>query len=217
MRYRHALFALLLAPPAAAVAETELSVYGGLQSAPPSDVAVSGDSVIPDGSASIAWKGRSLEAPYYYGVRATYWTSDSYGFGLDFAHNKVYPKEGELPAGYDRLEFTDGLNTLTVNAYKRWPGAALGGRLTPYVGAGLGVAIPHVDVSYGTSRTAEYQIAGPAATVLAGARYDLSDGWGVFAEYKGNITRNRGDLTTGGTVETDVITNAVNFGVSYSF
>ena len=205
----------IIALPAIAMAEVELSFYGGLQSALESDVAVSSDSVIPDRTDTLTWEGRSFDAPPYYGWRATYWASPEFGYGLDFAHNKVYPKDDVLPAGYSKLEFTDGLNTLTVNAYRRWENAIAG--LTPYVGGGVGLSIPHAEVVSGASETFGYQVTGPAATWIAGASYPISDQWSVFGEYKGNYTQNDADLDTGGSLSTDIITNAVNVGVSFRF
>ena len=198
-----------------AAAETEISVYGGLQTAPPSDVTVRGDSVVADRDLDIAWEGKSFTAPPYYGIRVTTWRTPQLGYGLEFTHNKVYPKNGELPADISRLEFTDGLNTLTANAYYRFD--PLDSGLTPYVGGGLGLAIPHVELTSGTSRTAEYQITGPAATLIAGASLPIDDQWSVFGEYKGTYTSNEGDLDTGGTVESDIFTNAINVGVSFNF
>jgi len=201
--------------PLAASAEVELSFYGGVQTSPHSNVVFDGDSAIPDGDLFIAWEGKSFEAPPYYGIRATVWRSPTFGYGVDFTHNKIYPKDGELPADFGRLEFTDGLNILTVNAYRRW--SNLFGNVTPYIGGGLGVSIPHVEVVTDTSRTLGYQFTGPAATWIAGASYPINDEWSVFGEYKGTYSMNTGDLDTGGTVETNVITNAVNVGVSFSF
>lgn len=205
----------LIAAPASVFAEVELSFYGGVQSAPSSDITIRGDDVIADDDFTQEWEGRSGSAPLYYGVRATRWRSESFGYGLDFAHNKVYPKDDELPAGYEVLEFTDGLNTLTVNAYRRWGDAF--GDVTPYVGGGLGVAMPHVEVTNSTSETFGYQLTGPAATWIAGATYPINDQWSVFGEYKGTFSVNTADLETGGTLETDIVTNAVNFGVSFNF
>lgn len=205
----------LLITATSADAEVELSFYGGVQTANPSDVSIRGDSVIEDDDFSIAWEGRSFDAPPYYGIRATIWQSDEFGYGLDFAHNKIYPKDGELPAGYDVLEMTDGLNTLTVNAYRRWTGAFAG--MSPYVGGGLGLAIPHVEVTNGDSETFGYQVTGPAATVIAGAAYPINDQWSVFGEYKGTYSSNSAGLDTDGTLKTDVVTNALNLGVSFNF
>ena len=51
------------------------------------------------------------------------------------------------------------------------------GDLTPYVGGGLGLAIPHVEVTNRTSETFGYQVTGPAATWIAGASYLINDKW----------------------------------------
>ena len=198
-----------------ATAEVELSFYGGAQSAPHSDVFITGDPAYP-AQTFIGWEGRSFDAPPYYGLRATIWQTESLGYGIDFTHAKVYPAEGELDGtAFETLEFTDGLNTLTVNAYRRWPGQW--GNVTPYVGGGIGVAIPHVEVSNGTTETYGYQLTGPAATWIAGASVPINEDWSVFGEYKGTYSQNTADLDGGGTLETDIITNAVNVGVSFSF
>lgn len=200
----------------AAQTEIELSFYGGAQNAPSSVVTVTGDSLILGGEPfRVNWVGKSLSAPPYYGFRATVWKTPTFGYGLDFAHNKIYPQDGGLPAGYDVLEFTDGLNTLTVNAYRRWKNAL--GEITPYVGGGLGISIPYVEVVNGGSETFGYQVTGPAATWIAGASYPISDRWSVFGEYKGTYTQNIADLDTGGKLKTDVVTNAVNVGLSFKF
>ena len=201
--------------PGAAMAEVELSFYGGAQNSPHSVVSVAGDTVIPDDEFRMGWVGKSFSAPPYYGIRATVWKTPSFGYGLDFAHNKIYPQEGDLPAGYETLEFTDGLNTLTINVYRRWENAL--GSISPYVGGGLGVAIPHVEVTYGGSETFGYQVTGPAATWIAGASLPINDRWSVFGEYKGTFSMNTAELETGGTLKNDVVTNAVNLGLSFSF
>jgi len=209
------LFAALVGLANSAQAQVELSFYGGLQSALESDVDIRGDRVIADQDFSVPWEGRSLEAPIYYGLRVTRWQDESFGYGLEFNHAKIYPPDGELPANFERLEFTDGINTLTANAYYKWDG--LLGEVTPYVGGGVGLSIPHVEVITEDSRTFGYQVTGPAATVIAGARMPLADQWSVFGEYKGTFTSNEGDLDTGGVVRTDVVTNAINVGVSFDF
>ena len=204
---------LTLLTPFPAAAEVELSFYGGAQSAPHSDVIFEGDDVIPDDEIFVGWEGRSFSAPPYYGLRATWWRDARLGYGVDFTHSKVYADE--LPDGFDRLEFTDGLNTLTANAYYRWPDGFAGA--TPYLGGGLGVTIPYVEVDYDESETRGYQIAGPAAVLLGGVSYPVDENWSVFAEYKFSYVSLDADLETGGTVESDIITNAINLGVSYSF
>jgi lipid A oxidase len=203
-----------IAAATSASAEVELSFYGGMQSAPSSDISIR-DDVIGSDDFSLDWEGRSFEAPVYYGIRATSWQSPTFGFGLDFTHNKVYPADDVLPAGYEVLEFTDGLNTLTVNAYRRWN--QMLGDVSPYVGGGLGVSLPHVEVTNGASKTFGYQLTGPAATWIAGASMPINDRWSVFGEYKGTFSSNTADLDTGGTLEADIVTNALNVGVSFNF
>lgn len=209
---------ILLTPlvfPAPLSAEIELSFYTGQQSALSSDISVRGDRTIPDGDFRQEWEGRSLEWPIYSGVRITQWRSDTFGWGLDYAHNKTEPLDGDLPPGYDALEFTDGLNTWTINAYRRWPEVI--GDVTPYVGGGVGISLPGVEITYLGEETFNYQITGPAATWLAGVSYPVNDQWSVFGEYKGTYTENSVDLVGGGTLETDIVTNALNIGVSFDF
>ena len=139
-----------------ALAETELSFYTGFQAAPHSRVEGNDPGGVGDFSFLSTWEGRPFEMPPYYGFRATYWLqrNPNLGFGLDFSHNKVYADDETLATnGFDRLEFTDGLNTITANVWYRWPGQWMNGRLTPYVGAGAGLAIPHVDVETAGGKT----------------------------------------------------------------
>lgn len=199
--------------PTVAAAEMELSFYGGVQSAPHSDVFITNDVNYPT-ETRVKWEGRSFDMPPYYGLRATWWASDVVGYGLDFTHTKVYADAASRGTSFTTLEFTDGLNTLTANAYRRFQ--PLGGA-TPYVGGGVGLAIPHVEVSNGITKTEEYQITGPAVTLLAGASYPVGERLSVFGEYKFTYSQNEADLDGGGTLTTDIITNAINVGVSFSF
>jgi lipid A oxidase len=217
MRTAFAFCLALCAVPSLAAAEVELSFYGGVQNAPPSDISIRNDPSIDDDDFTLSWEGRSFEAPPYYGLRATKWRTPTFGIGLDFAHNKVYPTDDSLSSEYTVLEMTDGLNTLTVNAYRRWNGAL--GNLTPYVGGGLGISLPHVEVTANDAEpeTFGYQLTGPAATWIAGATMPISDRMSVFGEYKGTYSSNTADLATGGTLEADIFTNALNLGVSFNF
>lgn len=205
--------ALLSAVPAAA-ADLELSFYTGYQSAPHSDV--SGNDGVNDFDFGAGWEGKPFAMPPYYGVRATWWRNENLGYGVELNHAKVYADKSTLDkSGFDRLEFTDGHNIVTANVFYRWPNAAK--KITPYVGAGIGVAIPHVDVLVDGRKTYGYQVTGPAVQLVAGASYALNEKWGVFAEYKGTYSSNEADLKGGGKLETDLITNALNVGVSFNF
>ena len=206
----------LIVSPAIARAEVELSFYGGVQSAPHSVVTVTGDPLIPDEEFIAGWDGLSFAAPPHYGIRATWWQDSNYGFGVELNHAKVYAdSETRAANGYGVLEFTDGLNILTVNGFRRWQDGFAG--FTPYVGAGIGVAVPHVEVTKNGSETFGYQLTGPAVAWMAGATYPINDRWSVFGEYKGTYSINSADLDSGGTLESNIITNSINFGVGFNF
>jgi len=197
-----------------AAANWELSFYSGVQTAPHSRVKGSenGNSF----NFLSEWEGRSDVAPPYYGLRATWWQNEKWGYGIDINHAKVYASDDTLrDNGFSDLEFTDGHNLITLNGYRRWQNES---QWTPYVGAGLGVAIPHVDVKAPSGRaTNGYQVSGVAAVILAGVSYEINDTWSVFGEYKGSYSANKVDLSGGGDLETNLVTNAFNLGVSYNF
>ena len=207
--------AMLAAVPA--WAEMEFSVYTGWQTAPHSRVSGNFPGTGAPYDALIGWDGKSFAAPPYYGMRGTWWRSEQLGFALEITHDKVYAPDAERNAlGFDRLEFTDGHNIITANAMYRWP--EKWGNATPYVGAGLGVAVPHVDVLTNTGyRTYGYQYTGPAAKLIAGVKYDLNHRYAIFGEYQFTYTSNEADLDGNGTLNTNVIMNALNVGLSIKF
>lgn len=208
-------FAVVAATALPAISETEISLYGGWQTAPHSSVS----GTRADGTsfdANIGWKGKSLSMPPYYGVRVMWWQPSNIGYGLELTHAKFYAPLGDMPAGFSRLEFTDGQNIITANISKRWPGL-WADRFSPYVGAGLGIAVPHVDVTENGNRTYGYQFTGPALRLTAGASYALSDQWSAFGEYQFTISDNEADLENGGKLNTRLISNALNVGISFRF
>ncbi|WP_138466321.1 outer membrane protein [Poseidonocella sp. HB161398] len=199
-----------------AQAEFEISVYSGWQTSPHSTVEGSDPSGIGDFDFTAGWEGRSSEMPPYWGVRGTWWRSDILGYGLEFTHAKVYADDDTLKDnGFETLEFTDGLNIITANVMRRFPGVTRD--WTPYVGAGLGIAVPHVEVETTGDKTFEYQFGGPAVSWVAGVSYPINDSWKIFGEYKGSYSQNKVDLDGGGDLETNIVTNALNVGVSFAF
>ncbi len=193
-----------------------IQVYGGLQGAPHSDVSVS------DGTEFTAgWEGQSFEMPLYIGARGIWWgavdSMPDLGFSLDYTHAKVYADDETLAKtpGWTHFEFTDGLNLVTLNALYRFPIAETG--FTPYLGAGAGLNIPHVEVTRPSGTTSEYQIGGATLQAQAGIDYRVNEQWSVFAEYKGNYSFVSADIDSGATLDTNIWTNAVNFGVSFHF
>jgi lipid A oxidase len=210
-----AALSLLAAP---AFAETEVVFYFGGQSSPHSVVTGTdpGNAVDETPDFTAKWEGRSFEAPVYYGWRVTRWQNETFGWGAEFTHAKVYSDQKTRDkSGFDVLELTDGINILTVNAYRRWPNQM--GQFTPYVGGGLGISIPHVEVESAGGVTNGYQVTGGATRLIAGVSYDINDTWGVFGEVQNTVSFNDMELDNGGALESRIITNALNIGVSYSF
>ncbi|MFV0243434.1 MAG: outer membrane protein [Qingshengfaniella sp.] len=212
--FAFAFVALMFAVPA--WAEFELSVYTGVQTSPHSTVEGHEKGGMGKFDFTAGWEGRSGEMPPYYGFRGTWWRSDNWGIALEFNHAKVYADDDTLDDnGFERLEFTDGLNLITANLFRRFPKESR--RWTPYVGGGLGVAVPHVDVKTNDSKTFEYQLTGPAMQIVAGVTYPVTESWSIFGEYKGSYSINKAELDGGGELKTNIVTNAVNVGVSFNF
>jgi len=201
--------------PSAEAMENEFSIYGGIQESPHSTV----DFTDANGASTrfrAGWDGLSFEMPPYYGFRYTRWTNDRFGWGVEFSHEKVYADNATMAvSGFGALELTDGLNILTINAWRRWHNDSA---WTPYVGAGIGVAIPHVDaVTPLGNATYGYQYTGLAGRWAAGLSYEVNDSWSIFAEYGGTYSQNDIDLDGGGSMSTDIITNALNIGLTFSY
>jgi lipid A oxidase len=203
---------------APALAEMQISVYGGANWNFSSDVSLSA----PSGSdeRSFDWEGGVFAMPPYWGVRGTYWLGKTspWGFAIDYTHQKA---TADLDASdpYTRLEFTDGNNLLIFEVLYRF-NPMMRGALVPYVGAGIGVTIPHVEVTLKadpSNETFEYQCCGAAAQILAGLEYKLNDTWSLFTEAKLSYSHISADLSGGGQLETDLWSPAIALGLTYRF
>ena len=180
---------------------------------------------------NVPWRGLSFTpnggAPYY-GLRGTYWLDSKphWGVMLDYTHAKVRA-DPNAPAGagtigdlFSVLEFTDGLNLLTMNGVYR---ADPIGVFTPYVGAGIGISVPHVEfLEVGrTDKTFRYEFGGLAAQVLAGVQVPLGHNMSAFGEYKLSYAAVDSPLDNSsgpkGNIKTDVWTNHFLLGVAVSW
>ena len=199
------------------IAENVVSIYGGYQVAAESRVI----GVDQNGNVfnfTAQWEGKSFTPSPYYGFRFTHWYENDWGVSLDFTHAKAYADSNTLQkSGFDRLEFSDGLNILTVNAFKRYPSRSHDWVL--YWGVGVGISVPYVHVypSKNSPRTDGFQLAGAAFQGLVGVTYPIVGAWSLFTELKVNHTINDIDLDEGGNLQTNITTSAINFGVNYSF
>jgi lipid A oxidase len=207
---------------APAKAEFQISVYGGLNRASDGDVTLTQPPL--SGTFGVEWIGgdsTEWREPYY-GLRGTYWFTDfgmpRWGAAVDFTHAKVSADLGDPAVGgtFNRLEFTNGLNSLTLNALYRMP---FRNRFTVYAGAGAGASIPHVEVETipSVGETYEFQLAGPVVQGLVGASVEVGYGFSLFGEYKATYSWNDTDLVGGGALESEVLVHHFAAGLSFAF
>ena len=193
----------------------EIGIYGGVQSSPHSRITGKHSTSGAQYSELVGWQGKSFDAPIYYGIRTTFWSKDKLSYGVELTHAKAYaPTTALQSTGFDRLEFTDGHNIITFNINRRWEL----GEFKPYFLVGLGIAMPHVDAlpSVGL-HTFEYQHTGPAVRAAVGLSRKLNEDFSIFIEYQFTASDNKVSLRNGGTLNTKLLTNAINAGMSYHF
>lgn len=219
-----------------AAAESQIGIYGGWTGSFDSDIHLSQPNGTNMTLNDMPWDGDSFGVPPYWGLRGTYWfdAAPNWGVMIDYNHAKVIADQGAVVGvsgsrdgvklgSTDRvgntfqvMEFTDGLNEIYLGGQHRWIHA----RWTPYVGFGVGASFPHVEVRRtgpNSPYTFEYQLDGIAVEGLVGLEYHLSPRFSLFGDYKLSFSSNDADLDGGGSLETDVWTNHVTFGVSYRF
>ena len=242
----------------AASTETMVAGYFGAPFTYPSDVGISNPAETTIFTmANVGWDGKPFKSPIYYGLRVARW-GESRGLMLDFTHSKTIsrpdetvdltgvirgapaPAKARIGALFKHLEFSHGHNTLLVTGLARL--ASLAPRVSPYVGVGGGVSLPHTEVQMvgEPARTYEYQYAGPAAQALVGLEFKLAN-TSVFFEYKftfadyaaplsrldGNILPTdlwrqfslwwRGEKPPGGVISTRLASHQLISGVGYRF
>ena len=223
-------------------AEMFFSGYLGASSTLDSDVELNRPGGTNLTFSDVSWDDNSFSSPPYYGLRVGYWfkTRPNWAIAVDFTHAKMYgeldkqvsvsgTRSGTPVSGTERLgdtfevlEFTDGYNLLTLNGLYRWTGLkdsqrAFVRRLQPYVLAGIGVAIPHVEVKVNGDSTYEFQTTGLAAQAGGGLDVDIVEWFSVFAEYRLSYAEIEADLVGGGTLKTEPWTHHFSFGVTFSF
>ncbi len=226
---------------ASAAGEFQVGVYGGWNGTHNSDVTFTD----PDTNwtvQGVPWAGLPFtfdgEAPYY-GARVTYWPDSlpNWGFMVDLTHAKVRAKAGAtvnyngtidggaVGPGSDQignlfslLEFTDGFTLLTVNGMYRFEPM---GRFRPYVGVGLGINIPHVEVEGAGvvpfNRTFDYEFGGMAAQFLAGVDVKLTNRFSLFTEYKFSWAGIDAPMVDGYRIHTNLFTHHVLLGASVNW
>lgn len=182
--------------------ETMVGAYMGAPHTYPSAVRIEKEGAYDFTIDPVHWKAQPFKSPIYYGARVVRWfTGGRTGMMVDFIHSKAIadlkkeaafsgtldgkplPPRAKISEIVKKLEFSHGHNLLTLNGLLRLPN--IGPRVSPYVGAGAGVLLPHTEVKLtnGDSRTYEYNYAGPAGQALIGLEFRLPR-MSVFLEYK---------------------------------
>lgn len=222
-------------------AEVELRLYGGAASTSDTDVRYTR----PDGTdlvfSGVGWSDDSFSSPPYYGLSVTAWLDHhpAWSVGVEFDHPKMIarrsemvmvsglrggqPVDGEELLGdtFEILEFTDGYNlflaTVGYRLFAEHRAMAAEDRVRPYFGLGIGVAVPHVEVSDGVSSTLEFQVAGPAAQAMAGVTVPLWRELSFVGEGKVAWADVDAELEGGGRIELEPWTGQLAVGLSYRF
>jgi hypothetical protein len=196
-----------------AAAETLIGAYGGAPYTYPSDITFKRPGVHDFTAEAVAWDGKPFKSPIYYGARVARWSEATpFGGMLDFTHSKAIsrfadmvaftgtlggtpaPAKARIGEVFKHLEFSHGHNMLTLNGLYRLP--RLAPRLAPYVGVGIGAALPHTEIALHQEpgRTYEYQYTGPVGQALIGLEI-RAPGISYFIEYKFSVAAYEAPLT----------------------
>lgn len=151
----------------------------------------------------VAWDGKPFSPSPYYGYRFVYFAPARpwLGWSAEFLHSKafaqtrVYRARGTrdgIPVDADldmaqvvqAYAVTHGLNFITLNLQAR--ARLLGGRLSPYAGAGAGPVLVYAEsvVENGDHDTGYFVAREPGVQAFAGMRARLAGRWRAFLEYK---------------------------------
>lgn len=220
--------------------EFVVSAYGGLAKMIDADLrlALSGGTDLTFHDPS--YDDDSFKLPWYYGLRATCFFDrrSPWGVALEFIHAKTYLNTDDVvrvtgtragvPVDADErvgdtigsFGISHGLNFLMADFIARWFPAERGegfwGRFQPYVGAGIGLVLPHVESDIGGRVEEGFQLDGPALQGFVGINGDIAGPVSAFLEYKFSWA----DLdlrVPEGSVEIDPRTHHFVWGVSVRF
>jgi lipid A oxidase len=191
---------------------------------------------------NVSWDSESFSNPYYYGIRVSHYFDEhpDWGVGLDFTHDKVFAKTGQVvhvdgtwngapvneAAPMDQrvqaFSISHGVNTLALNVYYRWRrqsnDSILCARCQPYVGAGPSWYVLHAENTVNGQHNEEgYKGAGFGYQLLGGLHYGVTQTVGLFIEAKYNSGKVEVDIAGGGRGETTLNSSQLLAGLSLAF
>lgn len=188
---------------------------------------------------NVSWTDESFRSPIYYAIRVSHWPGNHgrWGMALDLVHVKMYAaldeslqvsgiRDGAAVAGTERLadtfsslSFSHGHNLLLVCGLYRHrladgeSGSFLS-RLDLRGGAGIGIAVTHVETVLDGGTTDGYQVTGPAVQGLLGGTVAVSGRFRGLLEYRLAYASIDADLTGGGRLEVSPWSHQLAFGIS---
>ncbi len=240
--------------------ETMVGAYTGVPYTYPSPVHIHKTGGTDFTIDPVHWYTDPFHNPIYYGARVVHWfAGGKAGMMVDFMHSKAMarldeeasfsgqidgkplPPRARIRNIVKKLEFSHGHNMLLLTPLLRLPG--IGAHLSPYIGAGAGVLLPHAEVGLtapGHHRTYEYNYAGPAGQALVGLEVRLSkmsffieykftygkydaplsqmDGSWLFSDLWREFQRwRKGEQPPGGHIDTDIVSHQVVSGLAVRF
>ncbi len=231
----------LLGASSAARAEFVASLFSGMALTENNDLRLKQNSGTDLTFHGVSYDGKDFQSPIYYGARLTYFLSEKshWGFGLEFFHAKLYlntdetvrvtgTRDGARVDDHERVgdtieafNMSHGFNFLTADAMYRWflgqRGQDFLGRFQPYVGAGIGAVIPHVESTIGGVHFEQYQWHGPGVQFFTGLNFDLARHWSLFVEYKMSYTDLDHLSIPGGSIDLTPWTHHLVTGLSFRF
>ncbi len=224
----------------AARSEMQVGFYMGQSITPRSDVTMKAPDDTDMTLKNLKWKSDSFRPSPYYGGRAIDWNArvPALGVMVDYTHAKAtadrtqtvsqsgkrsgkeVPPSEPFAATFRKLEFTHGLNFLTINGVYRAGG--LHRRIIPYAGIGIGFTIPYVHARLPgrpkSEEILEAQMTGIAYQVLGGIEWRVfkSDRRSLFTEYKLNYATHDVKLRKGRRLKTNILIHQFNVGGYYT-
>ena len=167
-----------------------LSLGTGLALNQSSDIVLDMDDGSEINLNSVNWHSKPFTSPLYYNVRLSKW-ADEHAYEFEFIHHKLYAESSALNNRVSRLEITDGYNLLYGNyAYlfkENWVARA-----------GLGITLPHPDVTVDGNRShGPYQVAGVTVQFALEREFPVSDTYLFGIESKVTYAYSDMDLDDG--------------------
>ena len=194
-------------------------IYGGFQDTSPSRV-----STFSDNGTAISfdaeWDAKPLSMPPYWGIRTSFWDTQKTAWEIDFVHSKAYANSKTLTQNsFDHLQFTDGINVLSISRIWQLSEPKTFPDFLPYGGLGSGISLPYVEIIKSTNpsiaRTMEYQFGGLSGQAQFGVRYSITRDLNVIFEYKITHVGLNVETAASQDLKTNLVTNALNVGLEF--